>query len=292
MITTELYSCIIALIKSDSLKKTLSETGYKVSELDLLRVVYSCAEAFDERIAIMRELAEQADGGEVRELAKLTVTCELSERERFERSEEDSVYELHVKPTPDSYDERYLCASLELAYATAERFYREYDCVDEETELTEYSVEKRNVRRSVNVEPFEDYRGSATYTKGMVLSRVWQTEPEDCVLDIDCEDCLRACATRVRSILPRFPSFAANGECVGIISPGKVRRAVRLKCDDDDESSIGEYYVIPLDVCIEGDTIDTFNGHEHIPITQCERLSDAVLTEKERETAELLRKMI
>ncbi len=292
MINAELYERIIESIRSGSLKKVIKNRGYTLSELDLLRAVCACVDRFDERIALMGEIYGQAESEEVRGLARACIEREKLERDIFEREEEDTVYELHIKTTPDSYDERYLCDTLELAKATAKRFYSEYECLDEETELTEYSIAKRHVRRSVDIEPFEDYRGSATYKKGMVLSRVWETEGTECDLDNDCEDCSEVCHVRVRSMPPKFPSFIGDGECLKFTSAGKVRHAIRMRLDEDDDGYIGEYYIIPLDGCGECESIDSINCHEHLPLTDVETMDEDELTEREKETAKKLRGLI
>lgn len=55
-----MYSKIIDLIWSDSLKSRIKETKYTFSEYQLLMIIISYAEAFEQRMEMLRAFAEKA----------------------------------------------------------------------------------------------------------------------------------------------------------------------------------------------------------------------------------------
>ena len=56
------------------------------------------------------------------------------------------VYELHIKTTPEAWEENYLCASYNAALVCIDRFYEEYADINvKETEQTRYKILKRKI---------------------------------------------------------------------------------------------------------------------------------------------------
>ena len=79
-------------------------------------------------------------------LAKAHIEHEQENFARFIEAPENVVYELHIKTTPESWEENYLCASYNSALGCIDKFYKHYADINvKETEQTRYKILKRKV---------------------------------------------------------------------------------------------------------------------------------------------------
>lgn len=232
---------IIGLLPSPELKIKIKETNYRFSENELLQIIRKYAYDFDERLSLLKRFAE-ISSPEISELAKVCVEYEEKNYKHFIESSEGFVYEVHIKETPDSYDEKYLCSSYNAAILCIDLFYKEYANVAKETEKTKYKILKRKIF-SVNDKFEEDVYAEAELGCHKRLLNVSDYK-NYCDLEIMCSECKEICPRRNYEL--SFPCFVHNYDIIKYQDDeGRDCYGVNLclnKCDGFAQ----ELYVIPL----------------------------------------------
>ena len=274
--TDFLQKQIIALLPSETLKNQIKNTGWRFSERDLLAIAYCYAPDFDARIDLLRQLGQPA-GEALKADIRRIVETQMQMLADFKRAEGGTVFELHIKDTPDSYDERYLCSSFEAACKMIPLFYREYDSA-KETERSRYEICKRRVFSGRDGEVFaEDELGSLTLLPGGKVCTVElyaYLPPERC--GGDCQDCTLPCY----SLEILFPCFTKDGDAVRYTErSGAVSYGVVLQ---EDEGPSAECYVIPLDSSEMSyrDFEHIRDAHQHIPAPLVEPIAPEALPKR------------
>lgn len=274
----ELQRRIVSLIPSTSLKNQIRLTNHRLSDADMLSTAYRYAPDYDTRIELLQML-EQHFTGELRDYTSRLIQVQRKMLEVFLESEDNAVYELHIKDTPGAYDERYLCKSFDAALRIIPLFFKEYDC--EENALTRYTIVKRRIL-SEEADFSEDELGELVLLAGMrVYSvNVWSFDhqAEDC--SGQCLECNRPCANCHETI---FPQFIQHGDAVRFYDfSGKESYGIALVLDN---LPCSEYYVIPLDsdAVRYHDFANIYTDHQHIPAPLTERIEEEAIPEKMRE---------
>ena len=113
---------VLSLLPSRALREKIREVGYEFTEQELLFILYEYAPTFEERMTLLERFAETASP-EIQETVGLIMAWQRRIFDAFRVLGEGEVYELHIKDTPDSYDETYLCGSYEAALAYIDLFY-------------------------------------------------------------------------------------------------------------------------------------------------------------------------
>ena len=116
---------VLSLLPSHALREKIREVGYEFTEQELLFILYEYAPTFEERVTLLERFAETATP-EIKKTVRLITAWQRRIFDAFRVLGEGEVYELHIKDTPDSYDETYLCGSYEAALAYIDLFYKEY----------------------------------------------------------------------------------------------------------------------------------------------------------------------
>lgn len=276
--SNSLQEQIVQLIPSESLKHAIKETGYQLSDIALLATVFNCAPDFDSRINLIQSI-QNSFTGEIKAYAARLISVQRQMREAFTRSEPAAVFELHIKETPDAYDETYLCGSFEVAMKMIPLFYQEYD--RSETSLSRYRIVKRRVFSGSGGEVFaEDHLGEAVILPGAILYSIEMEgyRAEDC--DGLCLECNRY--SIFCNDIP-YPCFTEDGDVVEYQQyDGSKKYGVVHQWSSE---PTGDYYIIPLD----GERIryhDFANAcysHEHIAAYFVEKASPNVLPDKMKE---------
>ncbi len=264
-----LHKRILNLIPSKDLGAAIKEKGFVPTDEDLLLIVYNCAPDFDSRIEYLRLLEESFDG-ELKAYVSRLIQSQKQELEAFISNDGSAVYELHIKESPDAYDEKYLCASYEAALKMIPMFYQEYDC--SENPSSRYSIEKRRVFYAAEGESFaEDNMGDMLLLPNAVIFcvRVDGFSAECCSHD-DCDDCERPCLHRITTAFPRFLQY---GDVVKYLNYDRVEEyGVYL---DWNKAPTDECYIIPLDdkhISFH-DFKNAFYAHHHIRSEFVEKIS-------------------
>lgn len=273
----ELQSRIVSLIPSTSLKNQIRLINHRLSDADLLSTAYRYAADYDARVELLQML-EQQFTGDLRDYTSKLIHVQRQMLEVFLKPEDNTVYELHIKDTPDAYDERYLCKSFDAAIRIIPLFFQEYDC--EENSLTRYTIVKRRVL-SEEADFSDDELGELVMLAGMRVYSVnmwsFDHQAEECAGQ--CLNCNSPCADCHETI---FPQFIQHGDAVKIYDlSGKESYGIALAFNN---LPCSEYYVIPLDsdAVRYHDFDNIHDAHQHIPAPLTERIEEAALPEEIR----------
>ena len=275
----ELQKRIVSLIPSTSLKKQIKLTNHRLSDEDMLSIAYHYATDYDTRIELLQML-EQHFTGELRDYTARLIQVQRQMLEAFLTPEDNTVYELHIKYTPDTYDERYLCKSFDAALRIIPLFFKEYDC--EENELTRYTIVKRRIL-SEEADFSEDELGELVMLAGIRIYSVniWSFDHKAEACSGQCFGCNRPCADVHET---NFPRFIQHGDAVKILDfSGKESYGIAFMLDNSPCSEC--YYVIPLDsdAVRYHDFTNIHDAHQHIPAPLTERIEEQDLPEEMRE---------
>lgn len=273
----ELQSRIVSLIPSTSLKNQIRLINHRLSDADLLSTAYRYAADYDARVELLQML-EQQFTGDLRDYTSKLIHVQRQMLEVFLKPEDNTVYELHIKDTPDAYDERYLCKSFDAAICIIPLFFQEYDC--EENSLTRYTIVKRRVL-SEEADFSDDELGELVMLAGMRVYSVnmwsFDHQAEECAGQ--CLNCNSPCADCHETI---FPQFIQHGDAVKFYDlSGKESYGIALAFNN---LPCSEYYVIPLDsdAVRYHDFDNIHDAHQHIPAPLTERIEEAALPEEIR----------
>lgn len=273
----ELQSRIVSLIPSTSLKNQIRLINHRLSDADLLSTAYRYAADYDARVELLQML-EQQFTGDLRDYTSKLIHVQRQMLEVFLKPEDNTVYELHIKDTPDAYDERYLCKSFDAAIRIIPLFFQEYDC--EENSLTRYTIVKRRVL-SEAADFSDDELGELVMLAGMRVYSVnmwsFDHQAEECAGQ--CLNCNSPCADCHETI---FPQFIQHGDAVKFYDLfGKESYGIALAFNN---LPCSEYYVIPLDsdAVRYHDFDNIHDAHQHIPAPLTERIEEAALPEEIR----------
>ncbi len=257
----ELQNIVISLIKSDSLKKVIKQTEKIFEPIELVKIAFDYAESYDQRLNLLELIKINIREDCLKEYIEQLIEIQKELYIKFMRQDEKCVYELHIKETPTSHDERYLCDSYSSAIEMIDLFYEEYG--NDENQLTKYEIEKRRIFSS-NGEFGEDYVGNCklNYKREVREIDIDDVNSYTNICDGCCSDeCEGLC---VNNVDISFPRFAEDLDIVEYSDySGKKHYGVYLEnmCVVKEE-----YSVIPLDCvamkynCFERD----FYNHEHI----------------------------
>lgn len=273
----ELQSRIVSLIPSTSLKNQIRLINHRLSDADLLSTAYRYAADYDARVELLQML-EQQFTGDLRDYTSKLIHVQRQMLEVFLKPEDNTVYELHIKDTPDAYDERYLCKSFDAAIRIIPLFFQEYDC--EENSLTRYTIVKQRVL-SEEADFSDDELGELVMLAGMRVYSVnmwfFDHQAEECAGQ--CLNCNSPCADCHETI---FPQFIQHGDAVKFYDlSGKESYGIALAFNN---LPCSEYYVIPLDsdAVRYHDFDNIHDAHQHIPAPLTERIEEAALPEEIR----------
>ena len=257
---------IIELLPSVDLKAKIKDTNHQFTEDELLQIIYRYAPTFELRLSLLERFSEIA-APTVSVLAKAYIEYEQNNYNRFIAAPEGFVYELSIKETPDSYEEKYLCSSYNAALVCIDRFYEEYADFSKETEKTRYKILKRKIFSENDKFDEDDYGVCVLGSNKTVLEVSDYENPADCELDTMCSECKEICPRRCDDVC--FPCFAHNHAIIKYCDyEGKDCFGVNLCLGNECDGMATEFYVIPLDSSTIRDHrfADDFYDHQHIEL--------------------------
>ncbi len=279
-----MFDEIIGLLPSEGLKKKIKETGYGFDEQELLCIIYGYAPNFEKRIEMLERFAKTASP-EGAKAALAICEKERNNLEEFCKKTPDTVYELHIKETPYSSDEEYLCDSYETALAVIDMHFEEYEDVDaKENEETRYTIEKKQVFSRKEGQDFtEGIVMDCELNAGKVVKAVfnWSNRcPKGC--DGECDECENLYPPSYTSIL--FPRFIYDRDIVRYTKyDGEVKYGIHIKSEGEDATS--DYCVLNFDsdMIYYRDYSDDFWDHTHVEAPSIDKVTEDEITEKQRE---------
>ena len=235
---------IIELLPSTDLKAKIKETNFRFNENELLQMIYRYVPTLDARIDMLERFSGIA-APEVSALAKVYIEYEQRKLKQFTDDTEGFIFELCIKETPDSYEEKYLCSSYHAALACIDRFYEEYADINvKETERTRYRILKRKIFSGRDGFE-EDTYGECMLGPGKAVKTIWlYKDPTECDLDVMCSECKEICPCRCDKV--GFPCFVRNYALVKYQDyEGQDRYGINI-CWCECEGMAHELYVVPL----------------------------------------------
>ena len=282
----EIKSKILEMICSKSLQKAIHKSKFEISDYDLLLLVYRHASDYETRLNLITLIETNTTDAFTKEQAKKCVALEKEKLKRFSEPENDCVFEVKIKETPQSHEERYLAKTFNGALKKVKYFCEHYDF----TKLNEDShieIVKRKVVDETKAEDFdEDWRGEAIYNGKLMLENVLHEDMENGLLDIGsncnpehsdtlyyeqkCKTCNNFCFT---GKTPNLPRFLKNLDIVCYKDYFGTKQYAITYVFKDDDGSDDCAYCIPLDkkyICNQSIKSKKaffkkiFNSHEHI----------------------------
>lgn len=266
----ELQNLVVRLIKSNSLKVAIQKTNKIFKPIELVKIVFNYAESYDQRLNLLSLIKTNINDVSLKKYIAQLIEVQKEIHKAFIQNKENCVYELHIKESPDSYDERYLCDSYSSAVKMIDLFYEEYD--NGENELSKYWIEKRKIFSSLDKFD-EDYIGKCeiNYKREIQEIDIDDINSYGNICDVVCSDeCNILC---INNIDIEFPRFAEDLDIVEYSDyDGKKHYGVYLEnmCDVKEE-----YYVVPLD-CTAMKYYDferDFYNHKHIEAPFVEKVT-------------------
>lgn len=258
---------IIELLPSGNLKEKIKSTNHQFTESELLQIIYNYAPTFYEKLSMLERFSATASS-DVAALAKAYIEYEQNNYNRFVAEDLGFIYELHIKETPDSHDECYICASYKAALVCIDRFYEEYASVDaKETEKTKYKITKRKIFFEENKFEEDAYAECVLGANKVILEISDYKASSDCELDTLCSECNEICPYRCDEL--KFPCFACDYAIIKYLDHEVKEQFGVSICWDDSCNGLGEeFYVIPLNSqsIREQRFDDNFYEHQHIPL--------------------------
>lgn len=251
---------IIDLLPSADLKAKIRETDHRFTETQLLQILYRYAPNLHARIDLLERFAGIASP-EVSAQALRYAARERESLSRFMNPDEGFIYELCIKENPDSYEEKYLCATYPAALTCIDRFFEEYaDICTHESPETRYSITKRKIF-SEGDRFEEDAYAVMELGAGKTILEVsdYRSEEDDGSHELD-EDV-------------RFPCFVKHRTLVKYRDyDGAEHFAVCLCWREEGECDglVDFYYVIPLDCPTIREHRFHGDGHDHIEAPRIE----------------------
>ncbi len=276
---------ILELLPSRALKNKIREVSYEFTEKELLYILFEYAPTFEERLVLLDRFTETASP-EIGETVRLIAAWQRRIIDAFRVLGEGEVYELHIKDTPDSYDETYLCGSYEAALAYIDLFYEEYDTT-EKGDSTRYRIVKRRIYAGKPEEAFdEDYLAECVldqYKRVLTVDDEMDRSPYGIGFceGRDCDTCEKICLYDRSWVL--FPCFTENGDLVKFTDDkGAVRYGINFQWNDDPADCL---CVDPLDsLAVRYHSFENAgDDHEHPPLPWVEPASIEELIKSMRE---------
>ena len=269
----------VSILWSAGLRCKIEEGRHIFTGEELLGIANRFARTYAERLHLFA-LVEENGAPEIARRARACIQWQKKVWELFLAPEENAVYELHIKRTPDAWDERYLCGTYGAALRIISAFYDEYECAENET--SRYTIDKRKVLSGEPAETFdEDLLGSCELVPGCVVRSVWmESAAHEHPCDGNCFECTSRCVDMGAIV---FPRFLANRELAKIKDyDGAVRYGVVFDCNEEPDRTV---YFVPLEACsvCMHDFGDARNSHEHIDAPQIDKASPGELPEYLRE---------
>ena len=194
---------IIDLLPSPDLKSKIKETNHKFSELELLKIICNYAPSLDSKHSFLERFSKIATP-DITMFAKKIIESDKNNFANFIKESNEFVYELHIKDTPYSHDERYICKSYNAALICIDRFFEEYAHVGaKETEETRYTIDKRKIFSECDKFEEDEYAECILGANKEILSISDWRVPHECDTDVACCECEKLCPAKLDDLKSR-----------------------------------------------------------------------------------------
>lgn len=257
---------ITNLLPSEELKNKIEELNYKFSEHELILIAEEYSETINDKLENLLFLSKNLIDKDEQKFAKLRADKIEAALNKFAESEENTVYFVEIKDSPDACADTYICKDYHSAIVTIALYQKEF-----EVSFNEFSYIKIAKKQIISdkVDLLKDESGIVTLNKNLYPDSVWyESIPDDFLVDIS---------------QINFPNILKP------YSPVKFKDyygwSYGLQINKFRETANDDAFVIRLtEALLEKDNISSFgNYHTHISIPRLIQLNEEALPEKERE---------
>lgn len=254
----ELKKLLIEQIPENQLRSYIQAHDFPFSDGDLVKMAYSLAADCEMRTQLLNECASTLSDT-AREFA-LNILNYLDEIKALFHENSACVYELKIKETPNSYEERYLCGSYQTAREMAEWFCKEYSVTL--TERSDISICKRRII-SEPQHYAEDYIAEVQLDERLKEIKYFSGLDSDALYPADCHNNCDECDMLCLCNDVRYPCILHDGDIVRFRNGFQDGFGVVMFCSTSDTAD--SHYIIKLSEnlrLIHPDEI--FNAHLHL----------------------------
>ncbi len=269
---------VVEHIKSVSLKKAVEKEQTVFQPVELLKIIYDFVEKYDSRLFLLKTMLSVVDDENICSYINFLIDELESGLQQLQCNVPDYVFELHIKNTPDAFDERYICKSFSSAVSLIDEFYNEYSLKPDVS--AKYEIVKRKVYDSDKDKFGEDFAGSCTLNRNKeICGMTVRSERNFHNCDGMCFKCERLCMTNTDI---RFPAFVGYKDLVRYRdTDGSIHYGVNW----DNVGFQGEEgYIIPLDsfALMYRNFDKAHDFHKHIPYPFVDKAELSDLTDENR----------
>lgn len=267
---------VIEKIKSVSLKNAIRNDKTIFQPIELLKIIYKFIEKYEDRVFLLKKMLSVVDDEKMCSYINFIIDELENNLQKLQGDNSNCIFELHIKDTPDSYDERYICKSFNSAIVLIDEFYKEYSCTPDTR--ARYEIVKRKIYDSSCDSFSEDFIISCSLDYNKNICDIC-SEQNGYFYQCDgiCYECDLLCMSNINI---RFPAFVGYKDLVRSQDiAGSVNYGVAW---DDPENQGEECYIIPLD-CFAlryGSFDKAHDFHEHVPYPYVEKAYESDLTDE------------
>ena len=268
---------LMEYFKSDSLKNAIISNNVQFSELELCRIIVVYVERFSDRLFLLNEMLSFISDVDMSAYVEYLIKEMTIELEKIKKTDTNCVFELIIKESPSSCEERYLCSSFDAALSCIDGFYEEYG--NRENPLSNYVITKRRVLKCGD-DFSEDLLGECTLNDKREICSVSFYETQNHYLSFCYKDFLCLSAIEIP-----FPEFVKFKDLVKYrTGDNSIKFGVCMNTVTDDKDD--EYcLIIPLNCfALRYKNFDkAFQFHTHTEYWDIEKADVSDLSEEEAE---------
>ncbi len=270
---SDLQKEITDLIPSKDLKNRIRESGFVMNDHTLLITILDCAPDFHSRIKYLEMFSRLSNCKTAKLQAQNIISVQKCIYKSFDKADENTVFEVHIKEFPNDFDNRYLCKTYQNALDMIDAFFKYYEF--HPNPLTRCKITKRRILSNTFS---EDIMGEAEFTSNKALYSIedYTIGTEEC--DGCCKSCEKYC---LHPDGAAYPIFTSEGELVKYTTADGNQQYGFVNWFGD--NSPQEYAcIIPIDTPYMHyrDFENACNSHTHIKQTFIEKADCNMLSEE------------
>ncbi len=267
---------VIEKIKSVSLKNAIKKENTIFQPIELLKIIYEFVEKYNDRLFLLKKMLSVVDDEKMVSYISFIVDDMENSLKKLQSVNSNCIFELHIKDTPDSYDESYICNSFNSAIALIDEFYKEYSFAP--NKRARFKIIKRKIYDSKCDSFEEDFIISCSldYNKN-ICDICCKGDADFYHCDGICFECNLLCMTNINI---KFPTFVGYKDLVQYQDlDGSINYGISW---DDPEFQGEECYIIPLDCfALRYRNFDKAHDfHKHIPYPYVEKANESDLIDE------------
>ena len=273
----DLHNIVIQKLKSESLKNAIEKENVVFAPIELFKIIYEYIERYDDKISLLKQMLLVIDDEEIIAYTRYIIGWLEGNFYEFKSNSTDCIFEIHIKESPETGVESYICNSFCSAINLIAEYYKKYDF--RPNVRAKYEIVKRKIYDS-DISVIEDFIGSCTldYQKN-ICDVCFREDPDYYKCDGVCFECDRICITNIDINFPVFTGFK------DLVKYQDYNRGIKYGiCWDEPEFQGEECYIIPLDsFALRYHNFDKAHDfHKHIPYPYVEKADESDLTNEDK----------